>query len=748
MIEYEYESLFAHHTRASVLIVQHGAELEWNSTTHEFDVTSSDYVIKNSNIDSESLNLDEKLCSRDNLKFGLCESANLEFIIYNREIPNLKDEVIDVYVYFNNDGDTLFQVGVYQVDEDTYSAGRTQRNISAYDWNFQLNGLDITKWYNNFFSDNQRHTINSIVESLFAWVKSSSGGDVPVDLETGYELCNGTFSVGKTIESDTITFGYFMEGLLEFNGAFGHISRTGTFKFIKMEWYDKEPVRVITDRHRYPPTNYDDVNTWGIGQIDVYDRTNVKKFSVQNTNKRHPSIYVMVDPWIIADRDAGDTDVLEALTKMHNVVNHYNYNPSETECSGDLCVEVGDRINVEFRPSTGDTRTWFRSYVLERHFSGLQGMVDVYSAKGDKKQPKYKITNDRWHVGDSSSGLSNISSGGVSRVIDDYDEHCIRKDRNKGFRYLDEPSNAVCQLDNDTVKLKWTDPSDLTDDKPVPCIWAKTYIVKREGQPAWNIYEGEIIETSTTRDEYSSDWFEDSDIEENRQYYYSIMPEDTKEDVRWTLCFSVNTYKFVTAPTIEDITMSDSKVVVTYSIPEATYSYIKLVYKKGSIPTSYTDGTAIDILQSSTSQQISGIADGDRYYFVIFTDITSSEPKDIKTIIPDYPIVIKEKEQTLSGNLWSIALDSFILPANQTYLVTCWVSCPELTNMRVHVSLYNGAVKSRYYGLDGFNVSITALIDNDTNEDVTKALMMYIGEIDTQVPSHNYRSKIWIRRLR
>lgn len=82
---------------------------------------------------------------------------------------------------------------------------------------------------------------------------------------------------------------------------------------------------------------------------------------------------------------------------------------------------------------------------------------------------------------------------------------------------------------------------------------------------------------------------------------------------------------------INDVLYNSEKVTVKYSVPSGTYSYIKLVYKKGSIPASYSDGTAIDITQASTEQQISGLADGGTWWFVIFTDKTTSEPKSLKT---------------------------------------------------------------------------------------------------------------------
>ena len=75
---------------------------------------------------------------------------------------------------------------------------------------------------------------------------------------------------------------------------------------------------------------------------------------------------------------------------------------------------------------------------------------------------------------------------------------------------------------------------------------------------------------------------------------------------------------------IGEVVQDESKVTVRYSIPSASYEYIKLVYKQGSLPLSYDDGTAINIDSTKVKQEITGIADGKKYYFVIFTDKTTS----------------------------------------------------------------------------------------------------------------------------
>lgn len=671
MVEYEYRDLFYNHSSVDLIVIQKGASLSWNSVTEQFDSEDSAFIIRNDDIDSESFELDEKLCSESNLKFGLCQAAHLTFTIYNKTtIPNLKDEMINVFLCFNKDPNTIFPVGTYLVDEDAYEAGRAQRTISAYDLLYELRDLDITDWYNQYFDSTPSPVMGWTIMNLFAWINGTSpyasdetSPRIDIEIDNTYILCNGDFVVNKTIESDTITFSFFMQGLLEFNGAFGHINRNGKLEFKTMESYTATPVRIVNDNHRFPPTTYDDINTWGIGGIDVYDRTNIRKFKYRNTDKKYPSIYVMTDPWVLADRTKGDTVVKNAIKKMHEAIKHQNYNPSETECLGDLCVEVGDRIDVVFeQPEEYDTRNQFRSYVLERHFAGLQGMVDTYTAKGNKKQPKYKIKNSNWHNGDSTDS-STQGEGGVSSIDAEEDRKLIAKQRNYGEPMLDEPTDVevVYNKSSQQVEIKWTDPDDIDTYTPLPIEWEGTVVVRKEGSPPLhpfgNIdeYGGTVIETETTKNTYQSTAFVDDTIEPNKKYYYAIMPYFVKLDdqdhpvyqYRWTKCMSVDTERILTAPTIypiQDIQISGTTVTVAYTIPtltEGSYTLKKLVVKKNSIPTSKTDGDKIiDLTPDPTmlinGVEVSGLDENSHYFFVIFIEDeigsgASSEPMDCVT---------------------------------------------------------------------------------------------------------------------
>ena len=707
MVEYEYEELFETHEESNMIIVQSGATLTWNSNTHRFDISNSEYVIRDTDLKVESFTLDESLCSDSDLKFGKCEASHIKFTLLNRtNVPNLKDEVLDIYFYFDDTPETLFQVGQYTVTEDKYLAGRTQRDITGYDWNYFLRDLDITAWYNKYFDTNSSSTVYRetlwVIVDLFKWIQgvapyngsdkvSKASPELPVELDSNFTLTNGAFVLSKTIESDTVTFGMFMEGILEFNGTFGHINRQGKFQIILMEWYDKDPVRIVTDNTRIPPTSYDDIATWGIGQIDVYDRTNARKFRVRNTAKKYPSTYVMVDPWILADKESGDSVVQTALERMQMAIYHLNYRPSDTECTGDLCVEVGDRINVTFEPAEGDTRDWFRSYVLERHFTGINGFKDRYSAKGHKKQPKYKVTNDRWHTGDSASGTDGSGTGEVAEVNDEHDRRVIAILRNYGEPMLDEPVvELVYNKQSQQVEIKWTDPADIDSWSPSPIEWAGTEVVRKEGSApihGWGTVDSEhggtVLVTSTTRDEYSETAYVDDTIEPNKRYYYAIRPyfiklADTDHPVkqfRWTKIYSVDTVRFIEAPVISIGEASGTTIRVAYIIPHletGEYTSCKLVGKKGSIPTSKTDGDYIYDVEEVTTlpyigvQDFEGLDERSTYYFVLFIEDDMGAKADSEAV---YATTGRDEGWSFD---YTGEIQTFVAPKTGIYQLETW----------------------------------------------------------------------------
>lgn len=688
--DYQYENLFAEHTAADFVIVDSGASVVINAG-HEPTISDEQFLITNNELQSETIKLSESLCSERNLVFGKMEASKLTFTFKNKsDYPSdLTEKEIEVYLYFDNDSATLFKVGRYTIDSDKYSDDRYTRSITAYDMIYYLKDLDITEWYNEYYADGQRHMLGLAIVNLFGWIRDPNdeypnSPKIDIQVESGYNLCNGIFQMGKTIESDSITFEFFMQRVLEWNGAFGHINRKGNFEFFVMKWYDAPPVRTVTNDYRIPPTPFDMVSTWGIGGIDVYDADNIRKFFTRNTNKKKPSIYTIVDSFVVADRNAGDSDVDAALKRLHQVINHYNYKSCKATTIGDLCVEVGDRINVNFFPEETDPRDWFRSYVLERTFTGIQGMTDVYQSKGDQKQPVYRVENDNWHVGDNqNAATSGQGTGGVSDLNDSDNDKFCEIIRNIGYRLLEEPSGVAVEYNksDQQIEIKWTDPADIADYEPAPVTWAGTVVVRKEGSAPLHIWDGTIIATSITRDQYSTNALVDNTIGSNKRYYYGIFPyyvaiADAQHPVnhyRFTKVVSVDTSVVLQAPSfVGDPIVEETDVTLSYTIPhldDGQYSEMKLCAKKDAIPVSVAESDrAMDIEEVTTEPYIGtatfkNLDELSTYYFVIFVEdeqgnTATSEPMIAYTDQP--PRIFLETVETRNEPYDSDFLEEYI----------------------------------------------------------------------------------------
>lgn len=223
--------------------------------------------------------------------------------------------------------------------------------------------------------------------------------------------------------------------------------------------------------------------------------------------------------------------------------------------------------------------------------------------------------------------------------------------RNIGYRLLDEPTSVQIQYDDEEneVKIKYTDPNDITSYAPVPVDWAGTVIVRNENGAPLHPWDGTIINDSTTRDEYKNDWFIDNNnIQRGGLYFYGIFPyhialDDNDHPIkyyRWTKVVSVNTGLDLQPAIITNLEVDGVNVTVSFEIPtlkNGSYASITLVAKKGGTPLSVDDGDKFATLDDEdTSATIYGLNENSRYFFVIFSEddqgnVAVSEPMDIIT---------------------------------------------------------------------------------------------------------------------
>lgn len=677
MVDYIYSDYFYEHESSHIVIVNSDATVTGVAMSAP-TITGARYVITEVDIQQEKFDLEESLCSEDNLIFGLLEASRLWFTMYHyddgEDVPDLTDEEVAVYIYFNGNSSNIFRVGTFIVKEDKYGADRSKREVNSYDVLNDLRDFDISKWYSAVFKNNPLPTVGELRDSLFTWLTTPKttqylgipGGNYGYTLiQEDVDLVNDDLEVEQGIESDTITFGFFMQGLLEVNGVFAHVDRQGIIRYKQLESYDAPAVKVFGENLRIPPLNYPDYHVWGIGYVRAIDKNNMEIAKMGSSAYEHPSIYNIVDNFVFSNtsnRNGFDDAVKAALQNARDVMTHLWYYPFDTKCIGNLTYEVGDRIDIERAIYNDDGGIsgyeTFYTYILERHFSGVNGFKDTMSAKGDRKQPKYKINkNSNWHKGDSDNNSVDTSDG-TGEVVDDSATKFIKYCRNIGIRLLLEPSQVsvkyVKELGNHHVELKWKDPSDITNYKPLPCEWAGTIVVRSDSHvPVHPWDDCEILVDSTTRDEYLEDAFIDNTIENNKKYYYGIFPYSIIDDsdpehiikrYRFTKVVSVNTQGNLLASLITSAVADGTSVTLTFTIPEledSTYSEITLVGKKNGIPRSKTDGNKFVTLSSSdTSVTVTGLDELTTYYFVIFSEDNFGNKADSD---PSNPVSTGEK---------------------------------------------------------------------------------------------------------
>lgn len=697
MVSYAYPGLFYEHESVHFIIVN--ADATVTSVSNSAPSISGDtFLITEEEMKQEAFELTESLCSEDNITFGLLESAHVKFDIYNiSDIPNLSSEEIVIYLYFNGDSDTLFKVGTYVVKEDKYSPDRAFREINAYDILNYLWNYDITSWYDDYFKTNTTTTVKDARDDLFTWLGTEID-DYSVEQETT-TLVNDDYVFGDEIESDVVTFEFFMSKLLEVNGVFGHIGRDGKFHYVKLADYTEQQKRTFTDEITFSPVKYEDYKTWRIEQVYVYDGKNKKLTSRGSSSKKSPNRYKVVDNFVFNNTlklTGWKAALKSAATNLRNTIVDIKYTPIELTAIGSLVYEVGDRINyVHIIINDDDTHERYEcyTYMLERRFTGIQGFKDVISAKGDKKQPKYQVNNDSWHPGDSGdTATSGSGTGGVADLNDEQMQKFVQIIRNIGFRLLPEPSGVSVEYNRSTgnVEIKWSDPDDIINYKPVPCEWAGTVLVRKENEvPLHRFggdYGGEVLVDNTTRDAYKTNAYIDNTVQPNKRYYYGIFPyhvalDDADHPIkhyRFTKVISVDTEDILVAPTILYAECDEgTEVVITYLLPEltnSTYSYVKLAYKKDSIPKSLTDADGvIDITNNpiepmlhSGQYTVTGLDELSEYYFVIFVENSNGTKADSE------PASCTTKEDLGTDFEYTGAIQTFTAPKTGVYSVETW----------------------------------------------------------------------------
>ena len=347
--------------------------------------TSGGLVIRNSNIASENMSLEESLCSEQNLKFGCCEASCFKVRLLECNHSFL-GEWLDVTqtIYADEDGFLLLENGDYLLTEDGFriqlesadafskygrfkvysdkpTNDRMWRDLVCYDVMYDILNADMLPWYKALTFP---MTLKALRDSFFDYLQIPQQTTTLVNdnfqTEGGF-LVDGQLS-GKTI----------INAICELNGVFGHISHEGVFEYISLPSADT----IALDWY------YD-----GTGAYEGYVVDNITGIraigsdaDAGTTVGTTDNVYIVNNNPLIYGTE-GTPELETALTNLLNAIKDITYRPFNVTTYGNPMLPLGTNLVINTRDQV------INSFVMSRKLNGIQTLKDTYKAVGEEKQP-------------------------------------------------------------------------------------------------------------------------------------------------------------------------------------------------------------------------------------------------------------------------------------------------------------------------------------------------------------------------
>lgn len=349
-----------------------------------YTVSGATVTIDNNILDSNAFTLRQSLSKDNQLRFGSCSTAAINFTIHEN-IPTIKDKVLKVYFLPSGDASKMVQIGVFKIYEDNLLADRTKRSITGYDAMYDVLNTDVSAWYNTLLpSSTSSVTLAQFRASLLNYFGITAESTT---------LANDDMVIKRTIEPETLSGANVIKAICEINGVFGVINNEGNFRFVELspgiddglfpsdtlypadDLYPQDVNSHVTPMpkayYMQKGTSFEDYDSESIDGLTI--RTNEKDVG---TTVGSGNTYIISGNFLVFGKNATELRTIgtNTLNKMHK---RY-YKPCVIKAVGNPLHEVGDpiRINTVYRGVV--------TYILERTLTGIQSLVDTYTARGER----------------------------------------------------------------------------------------------------------------------------------------------------------------------------------------------------------------------------------------------------------------------------------------------------------------------------------------------------------------------------
>lgn len=322
-----------------------------------------DFTIDNNNLVEESVKLDERMCSTDTLKFGLCEGTSIEFQYF--DYPNITKRKIKLYIDVSyRDKDKVLQnyaipLGWYEIKECSRQADTGIIKASGYnkllsdylDQDAKLEILKLASAGENGVTG--QVSVAKVIESLLGdySIETYTTGTVVASGGGGGEISNSTLTICNADGTPTGQYlytGYLFTGR-KINGATStdYYRITGHGEKI-LDWYKSNTfasflnyyVRIPIEKGGYEVFKIEDILNNGLderfssatrkllGSDFGIESANYVVYGTQTLSSRTDKTTPNVTNVVLAD---GFYNVRIGLSFLAKVVSSSSYTPSTAD---------------------------------------------------------------------------------------------------------------------------------------------------------------------------------------------------------------------------------------------------------------------------------------------------------------------------------------------------------------------------------------------------------------------------------
>lgn len=389
-----------------------------------------EHELKNKNILSESMLIEQTLCDEEQLKFGKCSANVFKINIYNddKKYIGLK---FDVEIRC---GDFVKKLGTFRVKEENKSPDKLTKEIVAYDQMYDIANTNVADWYNNLdfgtISEPKQLSIKTIRDSLFNYLGIKQKDTV---------LINDNLLVEKTIEATTISGLDMIESICEINGVFGNIDFDNQFCYVNLKIPESYEGRNFNpEDYCIDGLEYEDFITATIGRVQIKENSDDVGYGYGSGNT-----YSIVNNLFTLGKSKSEKESI-AKTILNQIKNVYYTPVIKLEMPSAIWLDLGDFIQV-----TSIRQEKISFPILNRQISGITALRDNFSARGTEEYTEELngLQRDIQELKSKTTTIKETTDGVVKTVsqIEEnyYDKNDLENDLDNYYN-----NNLKGELDN------------------------------------------------------------------------------------------------------------------------------------------------------------------------------------------------------------------------------------------------------------------------------------------------------------